>query len=84
MCTTYLTALHAEMIMFHVISRIGSGHFPNCINHIGLSNGDSAPVTVAAWSKAVVSTCGTRTPGGTRRHIRGYAKLKIILFHDKH
>jgi hypothetical protein len=31
------------------------------------------------------STWGTRTLGGTRRHFRGYVKLKkYILFHDKH
>jgi hypothetical protein len=30
-------------------------------------------------------TWGTRTPGGTRRHLRGYVKLKkYIYFHDKH
>jgi hypothetical protein len=31
------------------------------------------------------STGGTRTPGGTRRHLRGYVKFKIsiyILFHE--
>jgi hypothetical protein len=32
------------------------------------------------------STWGTRTPGGTLRHLRGYVEFKKIniLFHDKH
>jgi hypothetical protein len=31
------------------------------------------------------STWGTRTPGGKRKHLRGYVKFKIyILFYDKH
>lgn len=32
------------------------------------------------------STWGTRAPGGTRRHLRGYVKFKKkhILFYDKH
>jgi hypothetical protein len=37
------------------------------------------------YSIPVVSTGGTRTPRGTRRHLRGYVKFKIsiyILFHE--
>jgi hypothetical protein len=26
------------------------------------------------------STGGTRTPGGTRRHLRGYVKFKISIY----
>jgi hypothetical protein len=47
--------------------------------HLGLSRG-LCPLD--QW----YSTWGTRTPGGTRRHLKGYVKLKKIniLFHDKH
>jgi hypothetical protein len=39
------------------------------------------PFSLEQW----YSTWGKRTPGGMRRHLRGYVKLKkYILFHDKH
>jgi hypothetical protein len=54
-----------------------------------MENGFVVPDVACCGSKNQwYSTWGTRTPGGNRRHLRRYVKLKKniinVLFHDKH
>jgi hypothetical protein len=57
------------------------------INGRGLDDGDRGVLCEVGTDclKQRYSTWGTRTPGGTRRHLRGYVKLKKKKYiHDKH
>jgi hypothetical protein len=67
-CTSsqYIALRHISILPFYLHFRLSSCHFPSNFS-----------TKICCYLHQWYSTLGTRTPGGTRRHLRGYVKLKI-------
>jgi hypothetical protein len=64
-----------EHVVHHEYAPQGQISSAVTLRRVETSPGCIAVARVGQW----YSTGGTRTPGGTRRHLRGYVKFKISI-----